>query len=165
MAAPILALAAAAAVAVSFTCANAEPVVVGLHLGSVHVPHRIDQRNVNPGAYVRFGNGLTLGAYRNTLGRESVYAGYTFNVIGRIDLTLGAVTGYERKVVARYYKPVCADGNPGPCTLTKGFTRHRVGLLVAPSIRLPGVAGFTPRLSALAGDDAVAIHLSVERAI
>lgn len=70
---------------------------VGLHLGSVHLPKR-DYNNANPGAYVRFGNGLTLGGYYNSERRPSFYAGYTHS-FGPVDVTVGAITGYERAAV------------------------------------------------------------------
>lgn len=76
---------------------------VGLHLGSVHLPKR-DYSNVNPGAYVRFPNGLTFGGYYNSERRPSFYAGYTHS-FGPVDVTVGAITGYERAAVAPLVVP------------------------------------------------------------
>jgi hypothetical protein len=70
----------------------------GAHLGSVHsAPGFCD---FNPGAFVRFDDGGTVGFYRNSECRLSVYAGWTFHALQRgklsADVTLGAVTGYRR---------------------------------------------------------------------
>lgn len=76
---------------------------VGLHLGSVHVPKR-DYNNANPGAYVRFDNGFTLGGYYNSERRPSFYAGYTHS-FDPVDVTVGAITGYERAAVTPLVVP------------------------------------------------------------
>jgi len=152
--------------------------VIGLHLVTAHVPNR-GQEGVNPGLYSRFSNGLTLGAYRNSLDRLSVYGGITFNVAGPVDLTLGAVTGYKREEVAVPSKTVmvpvgdgsvmapvqrCSNGDRPPCHVVRGLTPHNIAPLVAPSIRLPEVMGVVPRVSVMLGGQCTAVHLSIERA-
>ncbi|KNZ33325.1 MAG: hypothetical protein AD742_06980 [Methylibium sp. NZG] len=77
-------------------CAHAD--TVGLHLASVHVPQR-QFNNVNPGLYYRSDAGWTVGGYRNSLRRTSVYGGYTLEY-GPLALTAGAVTGYQDAVQA-----------------------------------------------------------------
>lgn len=67
---------------------------VGVHLGSQHYPSR-DFNNVNPGGYVRWDNGLTIGAYRNSFEKTSVYVGYTAEW-GWLGLTGGVISGYPQ---------------------------------------------------------------------
>jgi len=69
---------------------------IGLHLGSQHFPAK-KYNNRNPGLYYRTDEGWTVGAYRNSLRRDSVYAGYTWKY-GQLDVTTAAVTGYFHKV-------------------------------------------------------------------
>jgi hypothetical protein len=116
-----------------------ESLVIGLHLLSHHFPDKDYQENFNPGIYVRAENGLTGGIYRNTLGRTSVYAGWTFG--DRVALTIGGVTGYQLK-----------DGF--------GMSNAYITPMIAPSVRL-GPARFSviPRV----GNSAAVLHLSVER--
>ena len=86
----------AAALALIAPVARAD--TVGLHLASVHVPQR-HFNNTNPGAYYRSDAGWTMGGYRNSLRRTSVYAGYTWEY-SALALTAGAVTGYQDTVQA-----------------------------------------------------------------
>lgn len=69
---------------------------VGLHLASKHFPTR-DFNNVNPGVYWRADAGWMVGAYRNSLERTTVYAGYNWQWRA-LALTAGAATGYAEKV-------------------------------------------------------------------
>lgn len=136
---------------------------IGLHLVSVHVPKRDYQHNFNPGIYVITEDGLTLGAYRNTLDRMSFYAGLTAER-GPFALTLGVTTGYQKRMV-----PVaCADpandkGNG--CLSQRGSTNGVLQPFLTPSVRLPALAGLTPRLSYIPGFgvNASVLHLSIER--
>lgn len=140
--------------------AAANAATFGLHLASVHVPSRDYQRNVNPGLYVRLDSGITAGVYRNTLGRTTVYGGYTFEW-GPFGLTLGAATGYQKHAV-----PVpCERAHYVGCTRIDGVSNAVLVPMVAPSVRLPEVAGLTPRLSIIPGlaGSANVLHLSVER--
>lgn len=65
---------------------------VGVHLGSLHIPAK-GYNNSNPGLYVRLDSGWTGGLYRNSLRKNSVYAGYTWTH-GAFSVTAGGVTGY-----------------------------------------------------------------------
>lgn len=71
------------------TCAA---LILGLHLATAHV--RTDLENVNPGAYVQCDN-VQAGAYRNSIGRTTVYAGYVVQA-GPVDVLIGAATGYRQ---------------------------------------------------------------------
>ena len=85
--------------------------VIGVHLLSLHsnpgyvtavdIPGRPLQterfETATPGLSLRLANGATVGAYRNSYGRGSAYAGWTFETADqRWALTVGAVTGYPR---------------------------------------------------------------------
>lgn len=123
---------------------------VGLHLGSAHFPARDYQNNVNPGVYVRLDGGATFGIYHNTIRRTSVYAGWTWEA-GPLALTAGVVTGYKRHCDAQ-----------GVCY---GSSRHSVMPMLSPSVRLPEIAGYAPRISYIPsiGASSSVLHLSVER--
>lgn len=123
--------------------------VLGLHLASIHVPANDHQNNFNPGVYVRTETGLTVGVYRNTIRRTSVYFGQAFTH-DRFSLLVGAVNGYKlRKDPAD-----CASLGFDPsvyneCYNISGATRHEWSPLVAASVALPVVGGVTPRLTYL----------------
>lgn len=115
---------------------------IGVHLGSHHWPDLPAYSNANPGIYVRTAEGWTAGVYRNSLRRTSVYAGRTFGTDVRgfeLALTVGAISGYDRKV------PV----------------------LVVPSVATPPlVAGVRARIAVIPRAEkqgAAVIHLSAER--
>jgi hypothetical protein len=104
---------------------------VGLHLVSGHEHGGLN--NINPGVYVRFDNGVTFGAYRNSYKRVSTYLGYTAEVFAdRVSLgvTVGAITGYQRISGPQF----CPKGNheaPGfPCF----HEGKRVQVMFVPSI-------------------------------
>jgi hypothetical protein len=83
---------------------------VGLHLVSAHQHGGLN--GINPGIYARFDNGLTVGTYRNSYGRQSVYAADTFEtdqVHGfSAALTVGAITGYPAAKVMPMLAPSVA---------------------------------------------------------
>jgi hypothetical protein len=118
------------------TDAHAEGLVVGLHLASHHFPDDEGYNNVNVGAYARFDNGLTIGGYRNSIRRNSFYAGYTQALPGPFSVTVGAISGYKLKQ---------GKGHKVGST-SEGHTRGALGLLLAPSIALPSIMGVTPRI-------------------
>lgn len=64
--------------------------VLGLHLATAHV--RTDLQDFNPGAYLQCDH-LQAGAYRNSIGRPTVYAGYVLQA-GPWQVLAGAATGY-----------------------------------------------------------------------
>lgn len=76
---------------------------IGLHVGSMHLDPtehlkslKINDNNV--GAYVEFKNNVVVGAYHNTLRKDSVYVGYVkhFKKIDSLEpsIVVGGVTGY-----------------------------------------------------------------------
>ena len=81
--------------------------VIGLHLLAAHDPGCYQQHGrcepykaATPGLYARAPSGLTFGAYRNSYGRGSAYAGWTFETADRrFALTVGGATGYPRATV------------------------------------------------------------------
>jgi hypothetical protein len=127
---------------------HAQGLTVGVHLASVHIPAHDDQNNRNLGAYVRSVDGWTLGGYRNTIRRNSLYAGKTERgLLGPVDVTAGIVSGYQKK-----------DG--------KGHTRGALGPLLAFSYQVPvAVLGVKPRIVYVPGHLVKAadlVHLAVE---
>ena len=114
-----------------------ELALIGLHLGTVHVPST-PPCDVNLGLYVQTTEGVTLGAYRNSECLRSVYAGVTFETDdGRFALTLGGATGYRTAPVVP---------------------------LVVPSVRLPITDSVAARASLLLNPmgGASGVHLSIE---
>jgi hypothetical protein len=76
----------------------------GAHLVSFHKPGS-HMETVTPGAYVlHIPTGATLGAYRNSEGKLSAYAGVTLER-GPWQLTVGAVTGYNKRAVLPMLAP------------------------------------------------------------
>lgn len=95
---------------------------LGLHLASAHVTPGF--QNVNPGAYVQCQNGLTAGAYRNSVNRPSLYLGHTWHR-GPFALSAVAITGYPLAPIVPALVPSVA------IKLTQ-TTKARVSLLLAP---------------------------------
>lgn len=88
----------AAAAILTSTAMHADTIhSYGMHIGSQHYPSR-DFNNLNPGGYVRWDGGLTIGGYYNSERRMSAYAGYTTSW-GPATITVGAITGYRRAVL------------------------------------------------------------------
>ena len=100
------------------TFTYADP-VYGVHIGSQHFPGK-DYNNINPGAYVRYDSGFTLGAYYNSERRVSAYAGYTYEW-GRFGITLGGITGYKRMAILPMVVPTLRLGQIGPATIRLAF--------------------------------------------
>jgi hypothetical protein len=71
-------------------CCNAA--TFGLHLGTYHFERQYNFNEFNPGVYVEH-NKIVTGAYLNSLQKVSIYSGYKLE-ISKIDVILGAVTGY-----------------------------------------------------------------------
>ncbi|MBQ0934627.1 hypothetical protein [Ideonella paludis] len=118
---------------------------LGLHLFTAHVGGDAAAEHlqpVNPGIYFRAESGATVGAYRNSYGRASAYAGMTWQTSdGRFALTVGGVTGYPAAKVL----PV-----------------------VSPSVRLPlGDDGYALRVAYLPKAPCVGtahgLHIALER--
>ena len=120
---------------------------------------RPDRNNLNLGAYVLFENGVTLGTYRNTLRRQTVYAGYTWQG-ETFGLMVAAGSGYQLRRVAA----ACQDPNNTNCGWTEGFSNGVLSPMVAPSIRTPEFLGASARVSFMPGIGRASsvLHLSVE---
>lgn len=81
--------------------------LIGLHLWSTHFGACYDTtmgcrkyESATTGVYARAPNGGTFGAYTNSYGKPSAYAGWTFETADRrFALLVGGVTGYERAAV------------------------------------------------------------------
>ncbi len=84
------------ALAVMAMAPNTVAGTIGFHVASHHAPAKT-YNNSNPGIYYRNDEGWTAGAYRNSLSKNSVYAGYTWK-FGALDVTTAGVTGYFNKV-------------------------------------------------------------------
>lgn len=117
--------------------------IVGLQIASAHFGSGAGAMEwATPGLYVRHPSGLTAGAYRNSQGRGSAFAAWTWQTDSRTwAITVGAVTGYQRASVLP---------------------------LVVPSVRLPiADTGLALRVSAIppiAKHDIVgAVTVAVER--
>lgn len=87
----------------------------GLHLGSRHDAPGFNDSNL--GVYAYFDSGLTLGTFENSVSRQSVYVGKTWQypLTQRVDaaLTLGAITGYDRAVSPMLVPSLALEFAPG----------------------------------------------------
>lgn len=144
------------------------PVVIGLHLVSVHLPAEPWQNNVNPGVYVRSASGLTVGAYRNTLSRPSIYIAQSFELAPeglaplRFALTVGVVSGYRIKRVDQPCPPGTRPDHA--CYTLEGLTNAHLLPMLTPSVSMPLGGSNSLRLSfipSLASRSSV-FHLSAE---
>jgi len=144
------------------------PAVIGLHLRSVHhddgkAPDgSYGWNNNNIGAYARWSNGLTVGAFRNSLYRTSAYVGWTVtDSADRFGLTLAAMSGYDRLTDgAGDYQAVRCDKANGCRTVS--LKRVILPVLV-PSVRVGITDRLGVRISAMVppGQPA-AVHFSLE---
>lgn len=75
---------------------SAAAITVGMHIGSYHTFKNSDYNNFNPGVYVAY-NGYVAGTYKNSLDKQTVYAGKVFDITEncRYDVMVGAATGYN----------------------------------------------------------------------
>jgi hypothetical protein len=156
--------------ALAFTAqADLLPTVVGAHLVSYHVerggssdPGDKGWNNKNPGIYARWRNGLTLGAYRNSLFKNSVYLGWTVSdSADRLALTLGAVSGYDKMTDGPGdYQAVRCDSTNGCRTVN---LKSVIVPLFVPSVRIGITNHLSARFSVLAiPQHPAALHLSLE---
>jgi hypothetical protein len=109
---------------------------LGLTLGSYHFDRQTPLESFNPGAYAICDN-WTAGIYRNSFRRTSVFAGRVFS-LGPIDLTVGLVTGYEKR---RIY-----DGPARPGDYERGCTGYhciedqghggKISPIILPSVKM-----------------------------
>lgn len=72
---------------------------VGVHIATAHL-RGTGWNSVNPGVYLRWDSGLTVGTLVNSEYRQSAYLGWTFDHVVaprlRASLTAGVITGYRR---------------------------------------------------------------------
>jgi hypothetical protein len=146
------------------------PSVIGLHLHSVHATHGgstspddLGWNNRNVGAYARWDNGFTVGAFRNSLHRKSAYIGWTLtDGDDRFAITLGAVSGYD-KVVADGtgdHQAVRCDAEHG-CRMVS--LKRTILPLIVPSVRLPITNQLSARVALLApARKPAAVHFALE---
>jgi hypothetical protein len=82
-------------------------VAVGLNLGSAH--SEPGYNDTNPGVYAVTASGVAFGAYKNSVNRTSVWAGYRLESapLGpfRAALLVGAVTGYGDNLFSPMVSP------------------------------------------------------------
>jgi hypothetical protein len=141
---------------------------IGLHMATVHIPHRDYQNNYNPGVYVSHNEtGLTVGTYHNTLRRTSVYVSKSFDtgtLLGQqTSIQLGGVTGYKR--VEWDEKRYDTNHRPYMYTMMEGCSKYNIAPLIAFSSTLPEVQGITPRITLVPPvqhTGSLAIHFSME---
>jgi hypothetical protein len=85
------------------------PESFGLHTVSVHSAPGYN--GTNPGVYLLWQNGVAAGAFHNSYGRNSTYAGWLWRIdnANRFGVLLGAATGYgstsERMAIAPLLVP------------------------------------------------------------
>lgn len=136
--------------------------VIGLHLATAHAGQQVPMNAATPGLYLKAPNGWAGGAYRNSLGNASLWVGKVFETADkRWALTVGAVTGYQRREGQRYCRHGFRHVAWNPCVLGDS---EPVRPLLAPSVRLPITDNVAARLSYMPkfGDGAHALHLSLE---
>jgi hypothetical protein len=100
--------------------------VLGVHLLSAHAPDTYMHhgaarayRAETPGAYIwHRPSCLSAGAYRNSLARWSAHIGCTVQPLGRLGVSVSAVTGYGAPRLA-----VLPRLHAGPWRLTLGASR------------------------------------------
>ncbi len=131
---------------------------LGVHLASYHASPLPYQNNINPGVYVEC-DGWTTGVYRNTLRRTSVYAGYALRS-GPFGLTLGAVSGYQKKPIPGPCRPGYYDLPDNPCRVMYGISDRALAPMIAPSAQYGGARiVYIPKLG---GSTSAVFHLAYE---
>lgn len=150
--------------------------VIGAHVYTAHAPGHDGPalQDFNPGLYAKFDtplvDGVTVGLYRNSYDRWTVYGGKTWETSGgRFALTLGLGTGYKFK---RIYGSgdVCPAGGAADaqCWRDWGNSKSTLRVIGAASVAFPEakpyLLGATPRLSLVRGNG-FGIHLSIEKAL
>jgi hypothetical protein len=155
----------------------ASAITVGASLYTLHYPSEpyaeVTRLNNNtPGVYVRTDDWV-VGVVRNSIERPSFYAALNWPVvtrIGRIDFSVGAITGYQFKVATGYsscplkhkeeYERAREHGYDVQCTAVVGFTNAVLRPLVTVSYVVPAdFAGIKPRITLLGKG----LHFSLEK--
>jgi len=155
----------ALAVAILLLAGAARAQTVGLDLASLHIPSGKGMRDINPGLYVETDSRLVAGTYLNSLGRMSVFAGASVDR-GAVSLTAGLVYGYQRRQINCTTAWVGQTPVLGRVCGESDGMRGAIAPLLNPSVRLPAIMGFTPRVVLVPpwsrGSSAV-LHLAVQR--
>jgi hypothetical protein len=157
-----------------------EALVIGFHLGSVHVPAKDDQNNRNTGAYVCMEE-WCAGGYRNTIDRDTFYVTHELAKAHGFSLHAGLVTGYQKKCQRAIFESGKTtkvehrpDGSIRKLTYTEteerdvceGHTRGAVAPILTLSYKPPfQVFGLQPRIfyvPAIEKKGSHVIHFSVE---
>jgi hypothetical protein len=86
-------------------------IALGMHIGTYHFDRGRNYREFNPGAYVRVDR-WQAGAYNNSHGKLSVYGTYAVPLAKRIDLAIGAATGYNGSIVPVVVLTYSFDAGP-----------------------------------------------------
>jgi hypothetical protein len=124
---------------------------IGIHLHTVHssragacarwkvgwdgwAPYQTDCTDSTPGAFVRLNERWIFGYYRNSIGRDSFYAGRTWQLVDQgwvqLELTAGLLSGYK-------------PGHIGPLLLPSASfpLSPRARLQLVPIPKIPGKHG------------------------
>jgi len=151
----------------------ATALAIGLHVQSMHMPSKPEHNDRNVGVYLK-GESWQVGAYRNTLRRNTLYASYVHHAYG-LDWHVGLASGYQKKCQedrALRTQRVVIDGQEYVAQWTEywqtchGWSRGAVAPVGGVSYLFPEVLGAKPRLffaPGLKGSSSV-LHLSIERA-
>lgn len=107
--------------------------ILGLHLLSAHLGDLdpgAHPRTFTPGIYAVAPSGVTAGAYRNSLDRDTVYLGWTWRTgwnagpFTDVTLTAAAATGYSEAKVVPLLAVAATLGN-GPYAPRLLWAPHR----------------------------------------
>jgi hypothetical protein len=153
----MLRLIAFAILAVALRHASAVGPALGISLYTWHAPESHDCSpcgldNNTQGLYV-IAEDYTFGYVRNSYRRPAWYVGRLF-AVGRIDLTVGAITGYQKRLTIGQ-----CQGH-GRCYIETGYSHAVLRPLVAASYRID-LGPLSPRLTLLGNG----LHLSMEYAL
>ena len=158
--------------------------VIGVHTLSAHVPQH-DQNNANWGLYARSSSQWELGAYRNSIDRNSAYLAKGFDLAqgayGTLGLQVGAAYGYQEKcesTVTTVPGKKHVDRRDDGSTLTtiepattnthtdcRGFSRGAVTPLAGLTYAAPfALLGVTPRIQFMPAmkNHSSVVHLNLE---
>ena len=139
----------------SLAFAASAQTTMGLHTFSVHAPDG-NENNDNFGAYVQHKRWIA-GAYRNSIGRDTVYAGYVKPLGYGFDLMGGFASGYDRRCETYTVTTGQAKHKTAkPVTETRercsGFSRHALTPALAVGYTAPlAVFGASPRIVVVPG--------------
>lgn len=152
---------------------TATALAIGMHVQSLHIPSHGYQNNTL-GAYVR-GEEWQAGAYRNSIGRTTVYAAANRRAFG-LDWHAGLATGYQvrcKPTSVTYTKhSQTPEGVPYDVIVTEhsqacsGWSRGAIAPMAGVSYLIPTDTRIKPRVFFAPGfkGSSSVIHLSLEGA-